>query len=258
MTTQSKYYCLADTVFYMESRCVVVETEALKPFQIEEVTPDYRLYIDFAEDAEETNDAYGYASIRRNEDKIWLSINKSRMKTVSDWQVFVILPLIRLLLERGILVLHSSYVIHDGKAILFSGDCGCGKSTQASLWEQNRQAEIINGDRSLVYCRDGKVYAGGHFHCGTSGIRKNKSAELKAIVLLSQSLENEVSFPKGVESFQKILSQCAYDVEKLEEIEMVTQLVAQLVQNAKVLKLSCRKDHSAVEALENVIMQSEK
>ena len=220
--------------------------------------PDYRVYIDFAEDAEETNDAYGYASIRRNEDKIWLSINKSRMKTVSDWQIFVILPLVRLLLEQGILVLHSSYVIHKGKAILFTGDCGIGKSTQAALWEKYRLAEIINGDRSLVYCRDGKVYVGGHFHCGTSGIRKNKSAELKAIVLLSQSPENKVSVPKGIESFQKILSQCAYDVEKREEIEMVTQLVAQLVQNARILKLSCRKDHSAVEMLENVIMQSEK
>lgn len=237
---------------------MLVETEALIPFQIEERVPDYRVYIDFAEDAEETNDAYGYASIRRNEDKIWLSINKSRMKTVSDWQIFVILPLVRLLLEQGILVLHSSYVIHKGKAILFTGDCGIGKSTQAALWEKYRLAEIINGDRSLVYCRDGKVYVGGHFHCGTSGIRKNKSAELKAIVLLSQSPENKVSVPKGIESFQKILSQCAYDVEKREEIEMVTQLVAQLVQNARILKLSCRKDHSAVEMLENVIMQSEK
>ena len=220
--------------------------------------PDYWLYIDFAKDEGETDDAHGYASIRRNENEIWLSINKNRMTAVSDWQIFVMLPLVRLLLERGILVLHSSYIIHEGKAVLFSGPCGCGKSTQASLWEQNRQAEIINGDRSLVYCRDGKVYAGGHFHCGTSGIRKNKSAELKAIVMLSQGLENEVSFPKGIESFQKILSQCAYDVENREEIEMVTQLVAQLVQNARILKLSCRKDHSAVEALENVIMQSEK
>ena len=258
MTTQSKYYCLAETVFSMESRCKLMETEALKCFQIEEGTPDYRIHIDFAADGEETNEAYGYASIRRIENEIWLSLNKERMETVSDWQIFVILPLVRLLLEQGILVLHSSFVIHKGKAILFTGDCGIGKSTQAALWEKYRLAEIINGDRSLVYCRDGKVYAGGHFHCGTSGIRKNKSAELKAIVLLSQSIENKVSFPKGVESFQKILSQCAYDVEKREEIEMVTQLVAQLVQNARILKLSCRKDHSAVEMLENVIMQSEK
>lgn len=235
-----------------------METEALKAFQIGKRTPDFRLYIDFAKDAEETNDAHGYARIRRNENEIWLSINKNWMKTVSDWQIFVMLPLVGLLLERGILVLHSSYVIHEGKAILFSGDCGCGKSTQASLWEQNRQAEIINGDRSLVYCKEGKAYVGGHFHCGTSGIRKNKSAELKAIVLLSQSLENEVSVPKGIESFQKILSQCAYDVEKREEIEMATRLVAQLVQNARVLKLSCRKDISAVEALESAVLQSEK
>ena len=258
MTTQSKYYCLAETVFCMESRCLLVESEALKDFQIEARMPHYRLYIDFAKDAEETDDAHGYASIRRNENEIWLSINKNRMTTVSDWQIFVMLPLVRLLLERGILVLHSSYIIHEGKAILFSGPCECGKSTQASLWEQNRQAEIINGDRSLVYCRDGKVYAGGHYHCGTSGIRKNKSAELKAIVLLSQSLENQVSVPKGIESFREILSQCAYDVEKREEIEMATQLVAQLVPNARILKLSCRKDISAVEALESAILQSKK
>ena len=253
MTTQSKYYCLAETVFCMESRCVLTETEALKDFQIEERTPDYRIHIDFAADGEETNEAYGYAAIQRHENEIWLSLNKNRMKTVSDWQIFVVLPLVRLLLERGVLVLHSSYIIHEGKAVLFSGDCGCGKSTQALLWEQNRQAEIINGDRSLVYCRDGKVYAGGHFHCGTSGIRKNKSAELKAIVLLSQSLENEVSVPKGIESFQKLLSQCAYDIEKREEIEMATQLIVGLVQNAKVLKYRCCKDISAVEALESVL-----
>ena len=253
MTTQSKYYCLAETVFCMESRCALVETEALKDFQIEERTPDYLVHIDFAKEGEETNEAYGYASISRIENEIWLSLSKERMETVSDWQIFVILPLVRLLLERGILVLHSSYIIHEGKAVLFSGDCGCGKSTQASLWEQNRQAEIINGDRSIVYCRDGKVYAGGHFHCGTSGIRKNKSAELKAIVLLSQSPENKVSVPKGIESFQKILSQCAYDVEKRKEIEMATQLVAELVQNAKVFHFHCREDVSAVEALESVL-----
>ena len=242
----------------MESRCALVETEALKPFQIEEVTPDYRLYIDFAEDAEETNDAFGYAKIYRKENELWLSLNKGRLETVSDWQIFTLIPLVRLLMERGVLVLHSAYIVYKGKAILFSGDCGCGKSTQASLWEQNRQAEIINGDRSLVYCRGGKVYAGGYFHCGTSGIRKNQTAELQAIVMLSQGLENEVVVPKGVESFREILSQCAYDVENREEIEMATQLVAQLVQNARILKLSCRKDHSAVEMLENVIMQSEK
>ena len=249
MTTQSKYYRLAEIVFEIESRCGLAETEALTYFQTEERIPDYRIHIDFATEGEETNEAYGYAGIIRNENEIWLSLNKKRMETVSDWQVFVILPLVRLLLERGILVLHSSYIIHEGKAILFSGDCGIGKSTQAALWEQHRLAEIINGDRSLVYCKDGKVYVGGYFHCGSSGIRKNKSAELKAIILLGQGTKNEISTPKGIESFQKILSQCAYDVEKREEIEMATELVAALVQNAKVLKFLCLKDASAVEAL---------
>ena len=46
-----------------------------------------------------------------------------------------------ILAERGMLVLHSSYVLRaEGDAILFSGASGIGKSTQAELWREPPRA----------------------------------------------------------------------------------------------------------------------
>lgn len=56
-----------------------------------------------------------------------------------------------ILAERGMLVLHSSYVLRkEGDAILFSGASGIGKSTQAELWREFASARVINGDRALI------------------------------------------------------------------------------------------------------------
>ena len=39
---------------------------------------------------------------------------------------------------------------YKGKAIAFSGPSGVGKSTQAEIWKQCFQADILNGDRALL------------------------------------------------------------------------------------------------------------
>lgn len=71
----------------------------------------------------------------------------------------------------GQLVLHSSYVLPpNGKAVLFSGPSGIGKSTQAALWQRYAGADVINGDRTLIRTDD--LTANGVFYSGTSGICK--------------------------------------------------------------------------------------
>lgn len=42
-------------------------------------------------------------------------------------------------------ILHSSYIVYQEQAILFSAPSGTGKSTQADLWKKYRDIEIING-----------------------------------------------------------------------------------------------------------------
>lgn len=149
---------------------------------------------------------------------------------------------------RGMLVLHSAYIVTSaGKAILFSGPSGVGKSTQAALWERCAGARVINGDRALVDV--GKKTANGIFYSGTSGISENVTAPVRAIVLLGQGSENRVFVPSPQAAFAGVLSQCAYYEWDARSAEQMTECVARLVSDVPVLRMDCLPDTTAVEAL---------
>lgn len=151
--------------------------------------------------------------------------------------------------DAGMLVLHSAYIVTPaGEAILFSGPSGIGKSTQAALWERSAGAQIINGDRALLDI--GRKTANGIFYSGTSGICRNVTAPIRAIVLLGQNDENRVSTPSPQAAFAGVLSQCAYyDWDALSATKM-TECVARLVSDVPVLHFDCRADASAVRVLQ--------
>lgn len=50
----------------------------------------------------------------------------------------------RRMLQKDSFILHSAYIRHRGRAILFSAPSGTGKSTQASLWAQYAGAVFQN------------------------------------------------------------------------------------------------------------------
>lgn len=155
-----------------------------------------------------------------------------------------------ILAERGMLVLHSSYVLRaEGDAILFSGASGIGKSTQAELWREFAAARVINGDRSLVDVDRGMAH--GIFYSGTSGICENHSAPISAIVLPEQAGENSVTAAGHREAFMRLINQCSYYPWDAESAALMTELVARLVGRVPVYRLRCRKDEGAVRALEN-------
>lgn len=150
--------------------------------------------------------------------------------------------------DLGMLVLHSAYIVTSaGKAILFSGPSGVGKSTQAALWEQLAGARVVNGDRALVDV--GKKTANGIFYSGTSGISENVTAPVRAIVLLGQSSENRVFIPSPQAAFAGVLSQCAYYEWDVCSAEKMTECVARLVSDVPVLRMDCLPDATAVDAL---------
>ena len=139
-----------------------------------------------------------------------------------------------ILAERGMLVLHSSYVLRaEGDAILFSGASGIGKSTQAELWREFAAARVINGDRSLVDVDRGMAH--GIFYSGTSGICENHSAPIRAIVLPEQAGENSVTAAGHREAFMRLINQCAYYPWDADSASEMTELSAKLTEGSPVL-----------------------
>ena len=157
------------------------------------------------------------------------------------------------LLSKEVMILHSSFIIHNNESILFTAPSGTGKSTQASLWEKYKGAEIINGDRSAIGTRNGEYFAYGLPFCGSSNICKNKEAPLKAIVVLKQAKENSVRRLSKIEAFKILLGQVAINRWNKKDMELAMTLIEELIEKVPVVMLSCRPDKEATDVLNDYL-----
>lgn len=160
-----------------------------------------------------------------------------------------------LITQAGGVILHSSYILHNGEAILFTAPSGTGKSTQASLWERYRGAEVINGDRSVIMPGEDGMMVYGLPFSGSSGICKNVSAPLKAIVCLSQAKENQLLTLKGLRAFRSIWEGCNLCRWNEQEVELASNVVMVLLDRVPVYHLACRPDAEAVDTLYQALYQ---
>ncbi|MFR2315473.1 MAG: hypothetical protein ACLS62_03645 [Terrisporobacter sp.] len=160
-------------------------------------------------------------------------------------------------LSKGALILHSSYIIHQGNAILFTAPSGVGKSTQANLWKQYKYAEIINGDRSIIREKDGIIHAYGLPFSGSSQICKNKNAPIKAIILLEQGNENKIYDLKSSYILKFLLSQVAVNRWDKSELLKAMELIENIIGKVPIIRLSCLPDKGAVEIVDNYLSELE-
>lgn len=151
---------------------------------------------------------------------------------------------------RGGFLLHASYIRHNGRAILFTAPSGTGKSTQAALWESLRGAEVLNGDRAAVM-------PGGFVHglpfSGSSGISKNVTSPLAAIVCLSQAPETAITPLSGLRAFRQVWEGCSVNIWDRGDVDACSRAVLDTVSAVPVFHLACTPDESAVSALENAL-----
>lgn len=154
-----------------------------------------------------------------------------------------------LFLDRGRLMVHSSFIIKDGEAVLFCGSSGVGKSTQASLWAKFAGAEVINGDKAVLYCENGTVFAASLPVAGTSRICINKTAPVKAVVNLSHGKANCLNRVGTISAMNGFLSCCMIDTWRYGETDKFLDIVSDLIGKVPQYDYSCLPDESAVETL---------
>lgn len=162
-----------------------------------------------------------------------------------------------MLTALGAVSLHSSFITHCGQAILFSAPSGTGKSTQAALWERYAGAEQINGDRSVIRCVDGVWTAFGFPFAGSSGIYKNKSAPIRAIVVLRQAKDNTIERLGASEAFRLLYSETAIQRWNTQGHAAAVDLLIRLSAAVPVYRLCCTPDARAVELLQQTLSSQE-
>ena len=153
------------------------------------------------------------------------------------------------LLRYNGLMLHSSAVEYKGKAYLFSGPCGVGKSTHTRLWQQTfgPAAQIINDDKPALRFLNQRWYAYGTPWCGKDGINQNKKVPLAGICFLKQSDSNSIRQLTDKEATQSIIAQTTYRLRDVKYVDLMLQNVERLVQYIPVFELKNRPDTDAVQ-----------
>lgn len=163
---------------------------------------------------------------------------------------FYHIPWERVMVRGGRLVVHASCIDSPYGGILFCGPSGIGKSTQARLWCNKKGARQINGDRPVLWRRDGSWEGWGSPYAGSSKIHVNEGCPISAAVVLKKASGCSIKRLAPAESFRAIFSGTAVYRWDEKFVEKAADLVMNFISEVPVYELSCTPDERAVEALE--------
>lgn len=143
-------------------------------------------------------------------------------------------------------MLHSSAVVVDGKAYLFTADSGTGKSTHTSLWMKlfGDRAYILNDDKPALRLINGTWYAYGTPWSGKHDISENACAELAGIAIIERGEENHIEICAGMKAIRNLLRQ-SNRPKDAESRELLLKLLDKLIMKVPIWSLQCNMDLSA-------------
>ncbi len=153
------------------------------------------------------------------------------------------------LLDYDGLYLHASAVVRDGKAFLFSGHCGAGKSTHAKLWLDTfgGDSRIINDDKPALRFIDGVWYAYGTPWCGKDGINRNEKLPLAGICFLVQAPHNRIRRMAPAEAIPKLLGQTLHRLEDPSRLDLLLRHLEKLLARIPIYELENLPEASAAQ-----------
>lgn len=144
------------------------------------------------------------------------------------------------------LMLHASAAALGGRAYLFSGPCGRGKSTHTRLWQQTfgEAVQVFNDDKPALRRLDGRWYAYGTPWCGKDGINLNQKWPLGGICFLEKSQENRIRRLPAAKALPLILAQTTYRLQP-HSMELLLASLDSLLREIPVFLLENRPEEAA-------------
>lgn len=140
--------------------------------------------------------------------------------------------------------LHSSAVMLNGKAYLFSAPSGTGKSTHTEKWCRLFGAKLLNDDKPVLRLQDGQWIAYGTPWSGKYDLSTPAGVPLGGIAFLKRAEENRIRRLDPQEAVPLLISQLLRYLGP-EQMDMQLTLLDKLLRQMPVWLLECRNDDQA-------------
>ncbi len=151
--------------------------------------------------------------------------------------------------HRRILEMHASVVVREGRAWLFLGRSGTGKSTHARQWlSLFHQAYLLNDDNPVLRVDDeGKVWVYGTPWSGKTPCYRNERVPVAAIVQLEQAPQNSVIDLSPAQAYAFMLSSCSGMKIMHEAMDGLHDTISRIVLSVTMKKLKCLPDKQSAQ-----------
>lgn len=140
--------------------------------------------------------------------------------------------------------LHSSAVVLDGKAYLFSAPSGTGKSTHTEKWCRLFGARYLNDDKPALRLVDGVWMAYGTPWSGKHDLSSNEGVPVGGVAVLRRGEENIITRMQPAEALPWVMSQTSYRLSRA-NMERQLMLMDQFLRQVPIWQLYCRNEDAA-------------
>jgi hypothetical protein len=146
-----------------------------------------------------------------------------------------------MLAKQGGFLLHSASAIRNGKAFLFAGVSGAGKTTISRLAPAD--TTLLTDEISYVRKQDERYVAYGTPFTGElAKLGENMSAPVAALYLLAQGRENRIDKLTAADAGRELLSNMLFFAEDQEMVHRIFQAACDFVHRVPAYKLTFTPD----------------
>ena len=145
------------------------------------------------------------------------------------------------------LLLHASVIREAGRANLFFGVSGTGKSTHSRLWLAHVPGcDLMNDDNPVIRFEEGRLMVYGSPWSGKTLCYRNVVAPVRALVRLEQAPENAIERLHALDAYASVIAAASTIRWNPVVMDRLIPTVERIAMNVPCFRLGCRPDGEAV------------
>ena len=152
------------------------------------------------------------------------------------------------------LLLHASVTRYEGRANLFFGVSGTGKSTHSRLWHEFVPGcDLMNDDNPVIRLVDGQCLVYGSPWSGKTVCYRNVVAPVNALVRLEQYPKNRIARLHSLQAYASIVAAVSTIRWNHDVMSLLIPTIEHVAMTIPCFQLKCRPDEEAVKVCKEAI-----